>query len=242
MDVSPDARVAVVTGAASGIGLATARLLAEGGFRIVAIDLCDASPAYDAQWRALRVDVASAGAGEQIVDAALGAYGRLDVLVACAGVYETTPLDELSAETFDRVQEVNVRGTFVCARAALGAMRTRGWGRIVLLSSIAAHNGGLSAGPAYVASKAAVMGLTRSLAHAAGPHGVTVNCVNPGVIETPMTEAMNGDAKRESAARAPLRRNGAPEEVAAVIAMLCSDGAAFVTGAHLDVNGGLAMT
>ena len=237
-----EGRVAVVTGAASGIGLATARALQAEGCLIVAVDLLDDAPEYRDDWCGVAVDVSQADAGERIAAAALERFERLDVLVACAGIYETGPLAQVSSLEFDRVQAINVRGTFLCARAALGAMEQAGWGRIVLLSSIVAHNGGMAAGPAYVASKAAVLGLTRSLAHAAGPHGVTVNCVNPGIIETPMTRAMDGELKRMIAARTPLRRNGTPDDVAAVIVMLCSEAAGFVTGAHLDVNGGLAMT
>jgi 3-oxoacyl-[acyl-carrier protein] reductase len=112
----------------------------------------------------------------------------------------------------------------------------------VLLSSIVVHTGGIAAGPAYVASKAAVLGLTRSLAHVGGPLGVTVNCVHPGIIETPMTARIDEATKRATAERTPLRRNGTPEDVATVITMLCSDGAGFVTGAHLDVNGGLVLS
>jgi 3-oxoacyl-[acyl-carrier protein] reductase len=237
-----DGRVAVVTGAASGIGLATARALAAEGCAIVAADLAPTSPAYADDWCAVGVDVATKDAGERIASAALDQFGRLDVLVACAGLYDTRSLADLDVDAFDRMQDVNVRGTLLCARSALAAMADGGWGRIVLLSSIVVHTGGMAAGPAYVASKAAVLGLTRSLAHAAGPHGVTVNCVNPGIIETPMTAAIDAETKRATAARTPLGRNGTPEEVASVIVMLCSAGASFVTGAHLDVNGGLAMT
>ena len=242
MKLGLDGRVAVVTGAASGIGLATAHALAQEGCRIVAADLRDGGPEYADDWCRVAVDVADPDAGECVAAAAVERFGRLDVLVACAGVYQTASLAELSAHEFDRVQAVNVRGTLLCARAALGAMQAAGWGRIVLLSSIVVHTGGMAAGPAYVASKAAVLGLTRSLAHAAGPHGITVNSVHPGIIETPMTRVMDAELKRVTAERTPLGRNGTPEDVAAVIAMLCSEGAGFVTGAHVDVNGGLAMT
>jgi len=237
-----EGRVAAVTGAASGIGLATARALEREGCLIVAADVCDDSPAYGAEWCRAAIDVSRPDAGDRLVAAARARWGRLDLLVACAGVYETTPLRELTVEQFDRLQAINVRGSLLCARAALGDMETRGWGRIVLLSSIVVHTGGLAAGSAYVASKAAVLGLTRSLAHVAGPHGVTVNCVHPGIIETPMTEAIDAQVKRDTALRTPLRRNGTPQDVADVIVMLCSEGAGFVTGAHLDVNGGLAMS
>jgi 3-oxoacyl-[acyl-carrier protein] reductase len=234
-------RVAVVTGAASGIGLATARLLAREGCRIVAADLSGGCEAYEPDWLAVEADVTELDAGERIAAAALDGFGRLDIHVACAGVYETTPLSDLTIEGFDRVMAVNVRGTLLTARAALTAMSGNGWGRIVLLSSIAAHTGGMAAGISYVTSKAAVIGLTRSLAHAGAPDGVTVNCVNPGVIETPMLAAI-GELRTASVDRTPLGRNGMAQEVAFAIAMLCSDAASFITGAHIDVNGGLVMT
>lgn len=239
-------RVAAVTGAGSGIGLATARALAAEGCRIVAGDLDERAvkPLVGELGDSaigVGVDVARDDAGEIVVDAARGAYGRLDVLVNCAGVFETNAFDEIDARAWDHVVGINLRGTFVCAQAAIPAMAANGWGRIVAVSSIAALTGGLAAGPSYVASKAGVMGLTRSLAHAAGPLGITVNCVNPGVIESPMTKAMTPETRRVTAERTPLGRNGRPEEVAAVIVFLASEGAAFVNGAHLSVNGGLLM-
>ena len=240
-------RVAVVTGAGSGIGLASARALAAEGCRIVAADLReDAVAALAAErpeaWAAVAADVSTPAGARAPVDVALKRFGRLDVLVACAGVYETSALEEASADMWDRVHAINLRGTFLCAQAAIAAMAPRGWGRVVTFSSMAAETGGYDAGPAYVAAKAGVLGLTRSLASAAGPHGITVNCLCPGIIETPMTAVLDPAGKRATAARTPLRRTGGPEEVAAVVAMLCAESAGFVTGAHLDVNGGLVMT
>ncbi len=235
-------RVAIVTGAASGIGRAGAHALADEGCNIVAADRRPPVEGYPAEWLGVTTDVTSPTVGEELVRAARDRYGRVDVLVACAGVYDTEPAMDVDLEAFDRVQAVNVRGSFACARAAMSTMGERGWGRIVLFSSIVAHTGGVAAGPAYVASKAAIIGLTRSLAHTGGPLGVTVNCVNPGIIETQMTSVIDAATKKELAARTPLRRNGRPEDVAAVVVMLASEGAGFVTGAHVDVNGGLAMT
>lgn len=234
--------MAIVTGAGSGIGRATARALADEGCAVVAADLRPPTVSYPSDWVSVAVDVADVSAGERLVRAAQERFDRLDVLVCCAGVYDTAQAMDVDAAAFDRVQAVNVRGSFGCARAALPAMGVRRWGRIVLLSSMAAHTGGVAAGPAYVASKAAVVGLTRSLAHAGGPLGVTVNCVSPGVIDTPMTSVMDAATKADLAARTPLGRTGRPEDVAPVVVMLASAGARFVTGAHLDVNGGLVMT
>jgi 3-oxoacyl-[acyl-carrier protein] reductase len=242
MDTGLNGRVAVVTGAASGIGLATARALQSEGCHIVAADLRDSSPEYGPDWLPVGVDVSSHDVGERIIAAAKIRWGRVDVLVACAGIYQTTTLDELTVEDFDRFHAVNVRGSMLCARSALNDMKQRNWGRIVLMSSMVVNTGGLAAGPAYVTSKAAIVGLTRSLVHSGGPYGVTVNCVHPGIIESPMTAVLDPSIMRGAAERTPLRRNGRPEDVAAIIVTLCSQGAGFVTGAGIDVNGGAVMS
>lgn len=240
-------RVAAVTGAASGIGLATARALEAEGCLIVASDINEGvvtsitAENPDVWWPVI-ADVAGEKGAAAVVDAALTRFGRIEIMVTCAGIYETGALAEVGPEEWDRVHAVNLRGTYLCARSAIRAMGSQGWGRIITFSSMAAQTGGLQAGPAYVAAKAGVIGLTRSLANSAGPQGITVNCLCPGIIETPMTTVLDEESKRATAARAPLRRNGTPEDVAALVTMLASDAAGFVTGAHLDVNGGLAMT
>jgi 3-oxoacyl-[acyl-carrier protein] reductase len=247
VDTGLEGRVAAVTGAASGIGLATARALAAEGCRIVAVDLreelvVELAGENPDSWEPFGADVSSAAGAASIVARALERFGRLDVLVTCAGVYEVGSIDDVDLDVWDRVQSINLRGTYLCAQAAIPAMAKNRWGRIVTLSSMAAETGGYSAGPAYVASKSGVLGLTRHLAHAGGPHGITANCLCPGIIETPMTAVLDEEHKRETAARTPVRRNGTAEDVAAVAVMLASEGAAFVTGAHLDVNGGLVMS
>lgn len=244
IDTGLEGRVAAVTGAGSGIGRTTARLLAAEGGHVVAADVRrDTVESLQDEIKAVPVgiDVSDPAGAEALIEAALAAHGRLDVLVCCAGVYETTSFDAIDTTEWNRVLAVNLRGTFLCAQAAIPAMAPNAWGRIVTISSIAALTGGVAAGPAYVASKAGVMGLTRSLAHSAGPLGITVNCVNPGIIETPMTAVIDPDERNALAGRTPVRRNGRPEDVAAVIVFLASDAAAFVNGAHLSVNGGLLM-
>jgi 3-oxoacyl-[acyl-carrier protein] reductase len=241
-----EGRVVAITGAGSGIGLATARAMATEGARVVAVDLrMESVKALQAelgdQYLPIAADIATTTGAKAVVAGCLERFGRFDVLVTCAGVYETASVADMTESDWDRVLGVNLRGTFLCAQAALPLMAANGWGRIVTLSSVAAMTGGMAAGPAYVASKAGVMGLTRSLAHAGGPDGVTANCVHPGIIDTPMTAVLDDATRRAAADRTALRRTGTPEEVAAVIVMLASDAASFVTGAHLSVNGGLLM-
>ena len=246
MNTGLDGRVAIVTGAGSGIGQAAARALIAEGCRVVAADrnveavdlLAEQHPSMCVACAGDVTDRRYAGA---VVDAASTRFERLDVLITCAGVWETTRFDETSDESWDGVLEINLGATFRFARAAVGAMIPRRWGRVVTISSMAARTGGAAAGPAYVASKAGVVGLTRSLANFAGPYGVTVNCVSPGVIDTPMIAHANPTQTAATIERTPLRRLGRPEEVAAVAVMLASEGAGFVHGAHIDVTGGLIM-
>lgn len=239
MELEIEGRVAVVTGAASGIGRATARRLAREGCHVVAVDRqainTDAEELGESAI-AVEADVADPDSVRRLISTTMAAFGRLDILVCAAGIFETTAPFDLSAAEWDRVHSVNLRGAFLCAQAAAAVMSKTSWGRIVLISSMAAQTGGMTAGSAYVASKAGVMGLTRSLAIHMGPLGITVNCVNPGTIETPMTAQVEREAL---AARTPLRRNGTPEDVADMIVVLSSERSSFVTGAHLSINGGL---
>jgi 3-oxoacyl-[acyl-carrier protein] reductase len=134
-----------------------------------------------------------------------------------------------------------LRGVFLVSQAALAVMIPRRQGRIVNVASLAGQSGGLAAGASYAASKAGVAALTKSIARFAGPHGITANCVNPGIIETPMTAGWPSEVLERTIAQTPLGRIGKPEEVAAIVVALASDVASFVHGAHVDVNGGLFM-
>jgi 3-oxoacyl-[acyl-carrier protein] reductase len=234
VDVGLAGKVAIVTGAASGIGHACTEALEAERASVLACDL-------DAVDGALQVDVAKPEEAQRMVDEAVGRFGRLDVLVTCAGVFHATPFDQITPEEWDRIHAVNLRGTFLSAQAALRVMIPQRSGRIVTIASLAGQAGGLAAGAAYAASKAGVVALTKSIARFAGPHGVTANCVNPGIIDTPMTVAWPADVRERNVRATPLGRTGRPEEVASVVVMLASDAASFVHGAHVDVNGGLLM-
>jgi 3-oxoacyl-[acyl-carrier protein] reductase len=190
----------------------------------------------------VQVDVTRPEDCRRLVAEATGRGDGLDALVTCAGIFHATPFDEITPEEWDRILAVNLRGTFLTCQAAVEAMLPRRSGRIVTIASLAGQTGGLAAGAAYSASKAGVAALTKSIARFAGPHGITANCVNPGVIDTPMTAAWPPEKKDPTIAATPLARMGTADEVAAIVVVLASGLAGFVNGAHVDVNGGLLMS
>jgi 3-oxoacyl-[acyl-carrier protein] reductase len=244
METGLAGKVVIVTGGASGIGLACARALAGEGARVVVADLDEQAAARAAEelaGHAVAADVSKPEHARRVVEEAVSRCGGLDVLVACAGVFQSTPIDRMEPDEWDRIQSVNLRGVFLVAQAALAVMIPQKSGRIVTIGSLAGQAGGLAAGASYAASKAGVAALTKSIARFAGPHGITANCVNPGIIDTPMIAEWPREALERTVAQTPLGRVGTPEEVAAVVVMLASNGASFVHGAHVDVNGGLLM-
>jgi 3-oxoacyl-[acyl-carrier protein] reductase len=247
METGLDGKVAIVTGGSGGIGFACARALAAEGARVVLGDLNgDAVAASAAELgadnaAAATVDVSQPEGAQRLVDTALQRFGRLDVLVASAGIHRATRLDELSPEEWDLLLAVNLRGVYLTAQAALRVLVPQRSGRIVTLGSLAGQVGGLAASAAYAASKGGVIALTKSIARYAGPHGITANCVNPGIIASPMTAGWSKDDLARLNAGTPLGRIGTIDEVAAVVLFLASDGASYVHGAHVDVNGGLLM-
>ena len=240
METGLGGKVALVTGGASGIGLACARALRDEGARVVVADL-SAEAGAEAGDLTVAIDVTKPEDARRAVTAAVEAYGALDVLVTCAGIFHATPLDRLAPEEWDRIQAVNLRGTFLVAQAALEVMIPRRSGRIVTIASLAGQVGGLASGASYAASKAGVVALTKSLARFAGPHGINVNTVNPGIIDTPMTAVLPDEQRTALVERTPLGRTGRADEVAAVVVFLASDAASYVHGAHIDVNGGILM-
>jgi 3-oxoacyl-[acyl-carrier protein] reductase len=247
MDTGLSGKVAIVTGGSGGIGLACARALVAEGARVVLGDLnAEAAAASAAELGAdaavsAAVDVTRPDDAQRLVDVALERFGRLDVLVASAGVHRNTRLDEVSPEEWDLLLAVNLRGVFLTAQAALRVFVPQRSGRIVALASLASQTGGLAASAAYAASKGGVVTLTKSLARYAGPHNVTANCVNPGIIDSPMTAGWSPEDLARLTANTPLGRLGTTDEVAAAVVFLASDAASFVTGTHIDVNGGILM-
>ncbi len=239
-------KVVLVTGAGSGIGRATALLMAAEGARVAAADRDRAAvrgtvraiEAAGGQAHALEADVTSEAACAGLVASTLDRFGRLSALVNSAGVRPLAGDRTPAPAEWHRVIDVNLTGTYLCSRAALPALSASRGGAITNLASIYGLVGG-SLAPSYAASKGAVVNLTRQMALQCGP-AVRVNCVCPGHIETPMTAALMADRawRATTLRRYPLERFGRPEEVALAILFLSSDEAAFVTGVALPVDGG----
>ena len=231
-------RIALVTGSAQGIGRAIAVALAASGHEVVGVDIREQSLGPMA--RVLRADLASPA----VIEGLVADVGRVDVLVNNAAILVEKPIEETSVEEFDLTMAVNLRAPFLLSRGFGRGMRERGWGRIINIASIAGRTGGTSQVAAYGASKAGLMALTRNFARNYGPEGVTVNSIAPAAIDTPMAAQQNAytpGASEKVIPQLPLRRIAQPSEVATVVAFLASDGASFVTGATIDVNGGWFM-
>ena len=241
-----DGKVALVTGARRGIGLATARALAAEGANVVLGDLADVDEAVETvredggEAIGTVLDVTSAASAEAAVALAVQQFGGLDILVNNAGIAGRGALLDVTDELWDRILTVNLKGPFICARAAVPHLR-RG-GAIVNLASLAGRASSPAMACAYSASKAGLLGLTRHLAKELAPLGIRVTAVNPGVVATSMLD-VGYDAERlaETIRTVPLGRPAQPEEIAKVIAFLASDDASYVTGASLDTNGGIFM-
>jgi 3-oxoacyl-[acyl-carrier protein] reductase len=234
-------RVCLVTGAAKGIGLATAELLAAEGAQLV---LCDNdATALEQSPEGLRLvgDVSSRADVDRLFEAVKRQFGRLDVLIHCAGIYRVTVLPEVTDDEWDLVLNVNLRSSYLLTQSAIALMAEHHDGRIVLFGSFAARTGGHRAGVHYAASKAGVEGVTRNLAQYAGPLGVRVNCIHPGFTDTNMVSILDDEARSEAQQRTPLRRLCLPAEQAAMAVVLASDISSYVHGVTLDVNGGMYM-
>jgi NAD(P)-dependent dehydrogenase (short-subunit alcohol dehydrogenase family) len=242
----------VVTGGASGMGLAISRRLAKDGASVAVFDInpeaaeraANEIQAGGASAIAVGVDVSDSADVRRGVDAAREAFGPIQILVNCAGIFWAEPFQSVSEDTWDRVVAVNLKASFLCSQAVISDMVEAGWGRIVNISSSAGQSGAPMVVP-YAASKAGILGLTKALALEFAGSGITVNCVPPGTIDTPMlrTAVAGGDviSSEEMGAHVPVGRLGSPEDVAAACAFLVSEEAGYITGQILGVNGGTYM-
>ena len=241
-------KVAVVTGASRGIGKSIALALAAQGAKIVAVDittqgmdeLLAAIKALGSEGIAVEGNVTVAADTEKMVDRAVAAYGRVDILVNNAGITRDGLLLRMKDEDWDAVLNVNLKGAFLCTRAAAKVMTKQRAGRIINIASVVGQMG--NAGQAnYCASKAGLMGLTRSNARELAKRNITVNAVAPGFIVSDMTEALPDKVKQEMAAQIPLERFGTADDIANAVVFLATDASGYITGQVLAVNGGMYM-
>jgi 3-oxoacyl-[acyl-carrier protein] reductase len=249
MQINLQDRVALVTGASRGIGRAIAETLAGAGATVVvnyrgnaaaAADVVRAIEAREGQARAIQADVSDVADVERLFKATLDAYGRLDILVNNAGITRDTLLLRMKEADFDAVLNTNLRGVFLCTRAALRPMTKARGGRIINITSVVGLMG--NAGQAnYAAAKAGLIGFTKSAAREMASRNITVNAVAPGYIETELTDALSEQLRAAILENIPLGRLGRPQDVADVVCFLASDHAAYITGQTITVDGGLVM-
>ena len=236
-------RVALVTGAAGGIGRATVAALMRDGYSVTAADvaLADLPCAFEAPLQQVSTDVTDEAAVARVVSGCVEHFGALDCVVHLAGAVGQGPLVEVDASDWRRLLEVNLTSAFLLAKASHAALRS-GRGSLVLISSTNGLNGGSAlSGPAYAVAKAGIINLTRYLAKEWGRDGIRVNCVAPGPVDTPMLARLPESTVNSLRQSIPLGRLASPEDVAASIAFLCSREAAYLTGTVMNVSGGLVL-
>jgi 3-oxoacyl-[acyl-carrier protein] reductase len=239
----------VVTGAATGIGAATAVLFAEEGGRVIAADI-DLEGARETVAQAARsggdakaftMDLSRVADIAAFVERVLEEYGRIDVLVNNAGLFSTLSIPEMTEDAWDRVLDVNLKGTFFLSQRVIPGMMENRYGKIVNVSSLAAKRGGVTSGMNYASSKGGVIVITKGFAKFCAPYGINVNAVVPSFCDTPMFRSLPSEKQQQAARAIPLGRVADPRELAYAILFLASDEASFITGEILDVDGGLLM-
>ena len=241
-------RVAIVTGAASGIGRAVAEVMAEAGAAGIVIADIDVPGADSTRTRiesvsqtaglVVEVDVSDQTGVEALVDTTLERFGRVDILVNNAGICPMVHWDDTTLESWNRIIEINLTGAYLCTKAVLPHMRAQQYGRIVFISSAGAFMGSVTGHVAYGASKAGMLALMKVVAKNFATEGVLANAIAPGSIDTPITDGFGVEAKRRFAEAAPLKRQGTPRELADAVLYLVSQRATYTNGATLHVNGG----
>ncbi len=239
-------KTALVSGAARGIGLAIASALHSAGAQVILADVDIVTAQSEAallgqRALALPLDVAAVDRCRTVIDDAVAQAGQLDILVNNAGICPIRPIDEVDVAHFDHIIAVNLRGVFFLSQAAAQHMRARQCGRIINISSVGGKTGGKAGIPVYAATKAALFSLTKSFASYLAPHG-TVNCIAPGPTVSALTDAWNDpQLMAQLREEIPLKRLGQPADYGGAAVFLASEAASFITGATLDVNGGMRM-
>ena len=242
-------RVAIVTGAARGIGKAIALSFVRDGAKVTLVDvdkgklevLQNEIEKEKGKVIAIPCDITKSVEVKAMVNDVQRAFGRVDILVNNAGIIRRGTIETVTEEDWDRVIEVNLKGTFNCCKAVAGIMKQQGYGKIINVSSIAGKMGDITSAPGYGPSKAGMDALTKTLARQLAQYGINVNGVAPHAIETEMSAQWSEERRKEIIASIPLGRLGKPEDVANAVVFLASDEASFITGEILDVNGGALM-
>lgn len=246
MNLKIDGKVAVITGAGKGIGRACALAFAAEGTNLGLNDLDEESGLKVVEEaKALGVDaifvkgnVSDEEDMKQLFKDVYDHYGHIDILINNAGISPKLPWTDVTVEQFKQVIDINLLSDFICSKEAFKYMKDNGWGRIVNLSSLAGLEGGINSGIHYASSKAAIIGITKTLARHMGPYNINVNCVAPGRIDTAMTRMLSKEKLDEVLSRIPLKRLGTVEEVANVILFLASEGGSYITGTCVEILGG----
>lgn len=241
-------RVAIVTGAAKGIGKAIGLTFLREGAKVALVDVdrrrletLKNEIKKGKEVLTLCCDITQSAQVKEMASQVHHEFGRMDILVNNAGIIRRGTIDTVTEEDWDRVIEVNLKGTFNCCKAVVEILKQQGYGKIVNVSSIAGKMGDITSAPGYGPSKAGVDALTKTLARQLAPYGINVNAVSPHAIETEMSAQWSEERRMEILASIPLGRLGKPEDVAEAVLFLCSDAASFITGEILDVNGGALM-
>jgi 3-oxoacyl-[acyl-carrier protein] reductase len=242
-------KIAVVTGAARGLGKATAEVLASRGAHVIVTDrdlapatqVAEGINAHGGKAAPMELDVASVEQVKDGLNSLIHQFGQIDILVNNAGIGDFISFPEITPEKWDRMLNIHLKGTFNCCQAVLPSMKKQKYGKIVNVSSVAGKRGDFSGNAHYTAAKAGIIGLTKSLAGYAAPFGINVNAVAPGLVATNLTDEMSSEWKATTIARIPAGRLGLPEEIGRAIAFLVSDDASYIFGETLSVNGGSYM-
>ncbi len=245
-------RIAVVTGATQGLGLAIAENFVAEGKKVVYIDrnethleklkeIYEKFYCQEKRLMFLKLDVSDTAAIREAVGRILQEWGRIDILVNNAGIRTETPIESITEEEWDMVQAVNLKSTFFFSQAVIDGMKRQRWGRIINMSSFGGQFGPLTSSAAYAASKAGQIALTKVFARALAPYNITVNAVAPASVRTPEMDKIPPDKLAKMVETIPIGRVGEPKEVADLVSYLASDSGGFVTGATFDINGGRLM-
>ena len=239
----------MVTGGAQGIGKEIAAILLEQGANVASVDINRESlnrageefQKYEERFLPIEADVTSVVAMESAVQSAVKKFGDLDILVNNAGILHATPMEDVTEQEWDKIIDVNLKSFFFASQKALPYMKKKKWGRIVNISSLAGRSGGIATGLAYSASKGGVISLSRGMASRLAGHGITVNCIAPGTTNSEIIKKFSKEDIINLENQIPLGRLGEPKDIAELVLFLSSEMSGFITGATIDINGGMYM-